>query len=372
MSYRRLWSRAVGAFYRYRRYRGGRFWTFVSNAGTLLRYIVFTLTKKAIGPSEIILDPANVCNLRCPLCPTGARKLDFDKRFMEIGTFTSIVDRLVRDFPLLCTVHLFSWGEPFLHPDIFRIVRYLKKKGFFILMDSNFSYARDKGFFVSLVESGLDVLTVSLDGASQESYSAYRQGGDFEMVLANLRLAVETRERLGKKSPDIVWKYIVHRYNEDRVDAAISMARELGIRLDIVPIGLGDVLPDMEFEEPLESRKTRWLPVRDKFVNPAYIPGNAGPAQGSRIRFCPFPFKTLVVTPDGKVAPCPVVTSEKNIFGDATKGQVKRIWNNEYFMHARRIFTGKRILKTGARTICDRCANAKTIVASRMNAREGK
>ena len=49
--------------------------------------------KKPIGlPYTIMIEPTNLCNLQCPLCPTGARTLKRPLGQMEIDTFKKIVD----------------------------------------------------------------------------------------------------------------------------------------------------------------------------------------------------------------------------------------------------------------------------------------
>ena len=44
-----------------------------------------------------------------------------------------------------------------------------------------------------LVHSGIDEVTFSIDGASQDTYVQYRQRGDFDMALANLRAMADEK-----------------------------------------------------------------------------------------------------------------------------------------------------------------------------------
>ncbi|MBN1698932.1 MAG: glycosyltransferase [Spirochaetales bacterium] len=354
---RKLLTSLSRVYNSFKRLHGKKINNFLVNTESLTKYIKYLLTGKASAPREIVLDPINICNLRCPLCPTGLKKLDFPKTRMDFETLASLTDRIVKDFPFLNLIHLFSWGEVFLHPDIFAIIRYLKQREFIIYIDTNFCFHRDTMFFQSLAESGIDVLTVSIDGASRESYAAYRRGGDYSLALSNLRLAVETRNRLKIKTQEIIWKYIVHKYNEHEINIARKRAAEIGVTLQLVPIGLGEVLPDIEFPDSLESRKSGWLPAQEKYINPVYLPYSRRSASRPGLRFCPFPFKTLVICPDGKVVPCPVITSESNAFGDIKKETLKQIWHNDYFEHSRKIFTGKRKVYGNRHIICDRCKN---------------
>jgi hypothetical protein len=47
----------------------------------------------------------------------------------------------------------------------------------------------------------------------------------------------------------------------------------------------------------------------------------------------------FVLNPNGKVSPCCAAPSEKLDFGEYQKGEFFRLWNNETFRRARRMFT---------------------------------
>jgi MoaA/NifB/PqqE/SkfB family radical SAM enzyme len=53
----------------------------------------------------------------------------------------------------------------------------------------------------AVVASGLDSMTITLDGASQEMYSQYRRGSDFKRGVGYNRLLIETKKRLGAANP---------------------------------------------------------------------------------------------------------------------------------------------------------------------------
>ena len=74
-----------------------------------------------------------------------------------------------------------NWGEPFLNPDILPMVRYARKNRIGTTISSNLNLVnRGEEFLEEVVESGLDHLTVSIDGTTQDVYEAYRKGGRLE------------------------------------------------------------------------------------------------------------------------------------------------------------------------------------------------
>jgi MoaA/NifB/PqqE/SkfB family radical SAM enzyme len=57
----------------------------------------------------------------------------------------------------------------------------------------------------AIVASGLDVLQVAVDGATQPVYERYRRGGDIALVFDNIRRLVKEKKRQGSSSPRISW-----------------------------------------------------------------------------------------------------------------------------------------------------------------------
>src|SRR5690349_680575 len=79
------------------------------------------------------------------------------------------------------------------------------------------------------VNSGLDYMTVSIDGATQSVYEKYRRKGDIEAVYKNVRSLVEAKKRLGRRTPTVSWQYLAFKHNEHEIEDAIKMAEQLGV-----------------------------------------------------------------------------------------------------------------------------------------------
>ena len=72
----------------------------------------------------LMIEPTNVCNLRCPVCPRGNSFYENNQGFMSFQNFKKIV-RPVKD--LIENVNLWGFGEPFLASDIAKMINYLGK-----------------------------------------------------------------------------------------------------------------------------------------------------------------------------------------------------------------------------------------------------
>ena len=64
-------------------------------------------------PPVLTIEPANICNLRCPLCTTGSGEMKRVKGNMTLDTFRSIMDKFGEDIFFLLIYHQ---GEPYINP----------------------------------------------------------------------------------------------------------------------------------------------------------------------------------------------------------------------------------------------------------------
>jgi hypothetical protein len=74
-------------------------------------------------------------------------------------------------------------------------------------------------------------VTFSLDGASQETYVQYRQRGNFDKAIANLRALIDERARSATQVPFVNWRYILFKWNDsdDEMNKARALAADIGV-----------------------------------------------------------------------------------------------------------------------------------------------
>lgn len=85
----------------------------------------------------LMIEPTNICNLSCPLCPIGSGRDKRPKGSMNFRQFKSFI-HLTKDF--LQFVWLWGIGEPFTCPDFFKIVKCLVDRYYYIGFVTIFSY----------------------------------------------------------------------------------------------------------------------------------------------------------------------------------------------------------------------------------------
>lgn len=167
-----------------------KYLTIRKSINLLLCFIEFKLklVKCKSFPVYIRYEVSSVCNLRCSGCALGGAENNSSE--MDKNKLTSVVDfkNSIKDFlPYLLKVNLYDEGEPFLNKEITDIVKHLNDNKVASCISSNFSLKFSDVDLFKIIDSGLDHLIVAVDGIDQESYSKYRIGGDFDLVISNIQ-----------------------------------------------------------------------------------------------------------------------------------------------------------------------------------------
>jgi radical SAM protein with 4Fe4S-binding SPASM domain len=291
-------------------------------------------------PHLLMIEPTNECNLRCPLCPTGAGTLKRPKGQMSFELY----QRILADLDgALSRVMLYNYGEPFLHPRILDMLALAHQAEIHTRISTNGLVFLKAVNADDLIAVGLDYVRVSVDGATEETYNIYRVGGRLDRVLEGVRLLQRRKRELGRRRPVVELQFIVMRHNEHEIPAIRQTAHELGVLLRLKSVGLGDLK-----REPMRSQ---WLPADESLRRYEECDGQFALARnGHDHQVCDHPWHRLVVNWDGQVTPCCYDRDGVYEFGNAAEGMAA-VWNGE------RLQAFRQALKSPERpAICQRCA----------------
>lgn len=145
-------------------------------------------------PVEYIVETTAKCNLYCPMCPRQMY------RQPKEDMTEAIFERLVAESaPSAEHMMLIGLGEPLLDPKIFDRIEYCARHGISTLLSTNGTLL-DEQAAARLLDSPLEHVTLSFDGATRETFEYYRKGARFEQVRDNFvrfcRMKHERRSRL--------------------------------------------------------------------------------------------------------------------------------------------------------------------------------
>jgi radical SAM protein with 4Fe4S-binding SPASM domain len=298
-------------------------------------------TRLRSKPYIITIDPTNYCNLRCPLCPTGSGDLGRARAILSLDEFERLVSQVSK---YAFEISLMNWGEPLLNPHLFEMIRYCRSRRLSTSLSTNLVRLKPQDVD-PLLTSGLDYVTVSLDGTTQEVYEIYRVGGKLDVVLDNLRTLLKRRDELGLQTPWIRWQFIIMKHNEHQIDEARQLAKEIGVdEVTFIPVGL----PFWMSEQEQVALAKEWFAAQPQ--NRHWAPERPDRTRGGR---CPYLYRTMTLNPGGGVAPCCIVYGEAYDYGNLLQQELDEVWNNPHYVSARAVQTGQG--EGNVKTACHSC-----------------
>ncbi len=308
-------------------------------------------------PAYVQIEPVGQCNLRCTMCPINFRDdrpLHGSQKFMDYDLFTGLIDQ----FENLKTLHLQGLGEPMLHPRFFDMVSYAVGKGIHVTTNTNLTLLNERRA-KACVNSGLEGVFFSIDGARKETYEAIRINAHFDKVLANLSLLQETRDRMGSALPKLKMVMVIMRQNLAELPELVDMAANYDIE-EVFAQQLSHDFGEASYTEkfqPLhayvdqqsllgedpDTVKSFFAEARTRANRhglrlrlPPTRPRLHPPGKPGRER-CDWPWTGAYISFQGYMMPCCMVSTPELIhFGLATKDNLEEIWNGEEYQKFRR------------------------------------
>jgi len=179
-------------------------------------------------PKSVRLEACTLCQLKCKCCYMRNDTNEVGFGYLKFDDFVNFI----RKNDYIKEIELSNSGEIFLNPDLLKIIKFAHENGVKLSAYNgvNLNSVSDE-MLESLVKYKFDRLTCSIDGASQETYSQYRVGGDFDKVISNIRKINEFKDKYNSVHPIIKYQFIIFGHNEHEISKAKDLAKEL--RCDI-------------------------------------------------------------------------------------------------------------------------------------------
>jgi MoaA/NifB/PqqE/SkfB family radical SAM enzyme len=329
-------------------------------------------------PYILTIDPSDICQLRCPTCPTGIEAESRKGKTAEEAIYRSERSMLTGDLfdslldevgEYLFLILFYNYGEPLLNRNLPAFIRKASALNIETETHTNLSLPLSDQYIEDLLTSGLNHLYASIDGFTQPIYEIHRVGGNIELVKNNFVKLAAARDRLRSKTV-IHYNYLVFSFNEHEVPEARTFAKALGIefhtrdafvhlpswlpsyRRNEKPITVAEeVAAPPEFSYREDGAILSWNPL-------PHIDETKAPSR------CAWHYGFSVVQPRGEIAPCCAVAKEKFDFGTVVPGHrsFADVWNGDHYKTSRAAFAGHTSdAANGAGTICSRCPLPKFI-----------
>lgn len=198
------------------------------------------------------------CNLSCIHCRAAAEKGPYEGELStkEALEFLDTVASFSKPVIIL------TGGEPLMRPDIYELAAYGTKLGLRMVMATNGTLV-DETSIQKMIDSGIQRMSVSIDGANATSHDNFRQvPGAFNASLKALEFA-------RKAGLEYQINTTITKINLDEIPAILDLAVSLGAVAHhiflLVPTGRGKELEEQEIPPEEYERTLNWFyDQRDK------------------------------------------------------------------------------------------------------------
>ena len=275
------------------------------------------------SPIFISVEPANICQLRCPECPVGRGEnhqspiTNHQSPMMPLEVFRRV---LAECRETASVIQFYFQGEPLLNKDLPQMIREAHEAGLYTIVSTN-SQAMTPELAEALVQSGLDRIIISMDGLSEASYNAYRIGGSLEKTksaLQYLRAAKNQSPITNHQSPIIELQVLRLRSNEHEWRAFKQQYKLFGADRLVFKTAQ---LYDYQNGHPL-------MPTNPKYSR--YILGKDGKYHRRKLRKgCFRVWSGAVITTNGVVLPCCYDKSHAYAYGNIMEKPLRELFTND-------------------------------------------
>ncbi len=304
------------------------------------------------------------CNLRCVMCPVTV----LAERWPAVDLAWETFERIAVAFGKTKWVHLQGWGEPLLHRRILDMIALAKGAGCRVSFTTNATRLTLKAG-ERLLDLGLDILAVSIAGATPGTHEAIRVGSNFEKLLENLQRFRALRAQRKTDKPKVEILFLMTRTNLAELPAAVELAAKLGAdelvatNLDYVIAPPLDELRAYAFSPPARAYREVMEEAR-VLAQRAGIGFRSYPLEPGEMAVCDLnPLKILFISADGWVSPCvyTALTGQAEIprffddrpvqippvrFGNVNEHDLMEIWESPAYRAFRRQFAERLLGKT--------------------------
>lgn len=259
-------------------------------------------------PLRLLIDPSDKCNFRCKFCFQS--KGNFVGTKMSRETFDKLVGDIREFSGPINIIHMYGLGEPLVNENLPYFIKVIKDNNLAkeVAITTNGSLLT-KELSEKLIASGLDRLSISLNGVSSDDFR--RIVGvkvDFDKMYENIKYFYSIR-----KQCHLHIKINDEDYTEEQKSKFVELFKDYSDSINIDHIV--NVWPGLEITDDTDKRMYEFeIDTSNNKIK--------------RRPVCPLMFYEMLVHSDGSVSPCCVdyEFKEENL-GNIMETSLFEIWN---------------------------------------------
>ena len=290
-------------------------------------------------PIKLDIENLSRCNFRCVMCQVSEWAKGQRARDLTFHEFQQIID----DNHGLVEIKIQGMGEPTLaRDDFYRMIKYARERHIWVRTVTNGSLLHLNDNSLKLLESGINEVQISIDGANKEVFEAIRVGGKFERVVDNVTNLNNLAQSLGKQVTKM-WT-VVQDKNMSQLKDLVVLANVMNFTSMVFSLDISD-WGNSDWTSKIKEKSVSHI-FDLKYANELY---ELGESLGVNVAFwninekydisnkeklCPWPFERSYVASDNRVVPCCMV-ADPDTFEIKGPGTFVEIWNSKQYQRFR-------------------------------------
>ena len=276
-------------------------------------------------PPMLIVETSSYCNLSCMYCPrTNLVKSDDSfEGFMNFDLYKKIIDEM--SHYSYVTLRPFGRGEALINPDFPRMIRYAKEKGIRNIWLNTNGVLLSLEMSMELLESGIDVIEVSIDAATREMFKKIKGKDKYDIVVENTIRCCHLKKKLHSIT-EIVVSFVESKINTSEKDAFVKIWQNYADHVRIRPVHQhGDLVTNQRVSK--EKNEGERLP-------------------------CSILWERVEINYYGGLNYCEFDWENRREIGNVRTSSIKEIWNSEKYKRLRKLHIEKRFSEIPLCSVC--------------------
>ena len=311
-------------------------------------------------PIKLDIEPVSRCNLRCTMCQVSDWKKGKRARDMTVEEFKQLIDEQHG----LTEIKAQGMGEALMNAaPFFEMIRYARERHIWVRLATNASLLHLKNNYKQLIDTDVNEVQISIDGATEDVFTHIRRGAVFDRILDNCKKINRYCAERGSTRTKM-WT-VVQEANVHQLMDLVELAHRLGFTSQVFSLNLSDFgqvswrerNEAVTVENRFDSRMAHALMERGRElgVTVTFWCVTSKYSTRSQETLCPWPFERAYISSDMRTVPCCMIANP-DVFEISPGQGFSTAWSGAEYAQFRRDHLEGRIPP-----VCRSCYESKEV-----------
>lgn len=322
----------------------------------ILNLAIYYLSRKLkyhfllFKPLVMDIEPTTGCNFRCTMCQVSSE--NFVAKNLDLDLFKKVIIENQQ----LIKIKLQGMGEPLVNKNFYEMISFANKFGIAVEFVTNGSLLTEQNI-KKLSNSLLSTISVSIDGATKETFEKIRVRSNFDLVIKNVKNLINYFKSKKNKT-QIKALSLIQKSNFHEIEEITKLCKELGfdsLGFQVQMTGWGK----QEWESINKDKDINYsklennyfLKILKKYKSKSFRTEVITDNILSFTKQCNYPYENPYLSANGKIVPCCMIADDAVInFGSLYENSFSNIWNSKDYQDFR-----KGIKQNNLKNFCKNC-----------------